>query len=46
MSRKMFDNSLVMICKSNLALKLNKAAYIAVCILELNKVLMHKFHYD
>ena len=26
MSRKMFDNSLVMIRKSNLALKLNKAA--------------------
>ena len=35
-----------MSCKSKLALKLNKKAYIGMCILELSKVLMYKFHYD
>ena len=35
-----------MSCKSKLALKLNKQAYIGMCILELSKVLMYKFHYD
>ena len=46
MSRKIFDNNLVAIRKSKLALKLNKPAYIGICILELNKVLMYEFHYD
>ena len=46
MSRKIFDNSLVGIRKSKLALKLNKPAYIGMSILELSKVLMYDFHYD
>ena len=37
MSHKIFDNNLVAICKSNVALKLNKPAYIGMCILELSK---------
>ena len=32
--------------KRKLALKLNKPAYIGMCILELSKILMYKFHYD
>ena len=28
------------------SLKLNKPAYIGLCILELIKVLMYEFHYD
>ena len=32
--------------KSKAALTLNKPAYIGMCILELNKVLMYEFHYD
>ena len=40
MSHKMFDNNLVAICKSKLTLKLNKLAYIKMCILELSKVLI------
>ena len=39
-SHKIFDNNLVAICKSELALKLNKTEYIGMCILELSKVLM------
>ena len=46
MSHKMFDNNLVTIWKSKVALKLNKSAYIGMCILELSKVLMYEFHYD
>ena len=46
MSQKIFDNNLFAIRKSNLALKLKKPAYIGMCILELSKVLMYKFHYD
>ena len=46
MSQKIFDNNLVAICKSKLVLKLSKLACIAMCILELSKVLKHKFHYD
>ena len=45
-SHKIFDNNLVVICKSKLALKLNKPAKIGMYILELKEVLMHKFHYD
>ena len=43
---KLFDNNLVVILKSKFALKLSKLAYIGMCILELSKVLMYKFHYD
>ena len=39
-SHKIFDNSLFLKRKSKLALKLNKLAYIEMCILELSKVLM------
>ena len=46
MSGKIFDNSLVAIRKSKLALKLNKFAYIGISILELSKILMYEFHYD
>ena len=45
MLHKIFDNNLVAIHKSKLVLKLNKAVYIGMCILELSKVLMHEFHY-
>ena len=37
---KICDNNLVAICKSKLALKLNKPAYIGMCIL------LYKVHYD
>ena len=40
MSRKIFDNNLVVIRKSKSALKLNKPAYIGMCILEMSEVLM------
>ena len=46
MSHKIFDNNLVAICKSKLTLKLNKPAYIGMCILELSKVLMNELHYE
>ena len=46
MSHKIFDNNLVTIRNSKLALKLNKLVCIGMCILELSKVLMYKFHYD
>ena len=42
----MFDNNLVAIHKSKVALMLNKPACIGMCILELSKVLMYQFHYD
>ena len=46
MPHKIFDNNLVEISKSKIALKLNKTVYIGMCILELRKVLMHEFQYD
>ena len=46
MSHKIFDNNLVTICKSKVTLMLNKPTYIGMCILEMSKVLMYKFHYD
>ena len=39
----MIDNNLVAICKSKLALKLNKPAYIGMCILEWSEILMYEF---
>ena len=45
MMHKIFDNNLAVKHKSKLALKLNKLAYIGMCILELSKVLMYEFHY-
>ena len=46
MSHQILDNNLVAIRKSKVALKVNKSAYIGMCILELSKVLMYEFHYD
>ena len=46
MSHKIFDNNLVAIRKSKLPLKLSKQAYIGMCILEMEKLLMYEFHYD
>ena len=44
--QNIFDNNLVAKQKSKVSLKLNKPAYIGMCILELSKVLMYEFHYD
>ena len=41
-----FDNNLVVIHKSKVALKLNKPVYTGMCIMELSKVLTYEFHYD
>ena len=46
MSLKIIDNDLIAIHKSKVTLTFNKLAYIGVCILDLSKVLMYKFHYD
>ena len=43
---KIFDNNSVAIRKSKVTLKLNKPAYLGMCILVLSKVLMYEFHYD
>ena len=40
MPHKIFDNNLVPMRKSKVSLKLNKPAYIGICILKLSKVLM------
>ena len=40
MQHKIFDNDLVTILKSKVSLKLNKPAYIRICVSELSKVLM------
>ena len=37
MSNKLFDNNLVVIRKSKLALKLNKPAYSGICILRIEQ---------
>ena len=46
MSHKIFENNLIAIRSSKFALKLNKSAYIGLCIKELSKLLMYEFHYD
>ena len=46
MSPKKCDNDLVAIRKNKIKLTLNKPAHAGMCILELCKVLMYKFHYD
>ena len=46
MSHKIFDNNLVAILKTKVALKPKKPSYIGICILELSKILMSEFHYD
>ena len=42
----MSHNNFVSIRKRKVSLKLNKPAYIGMCVLELSKVLMYLFHYD
>ena len=46
MSHKIFDNNLVATHKNKVTLMLNKPAYIGMCILQLNKVLMYEFHHN
>ena len=46
MPHKIFDNYFVEIRLTKVELKLNKPAYIGICIFELSKVLMYEFHYD
>ena len=46
MSHKIFDNNLVAICKSKLALKLNNPASIEIFILDLSKIFIYEFHHD
>ena len=46
MLQKLFNNDLVVISKSKLTLSLNKPLYVGMCILNVRKVLMYKFHYD
>ena len=46
MSHKIFDNDLIAMCKNKVTLTLNKSAYIGMCILDLIKVLIYRFHYD
>ena len=46
MSQKIFDNDLVAIPKSKVKLTLNKPEDVGLCILNLSKVLMYKFHCD
>ena len=46
MSYKIFDNDFVTIRENKVVLTLDKHAYIGLCILKLNKVLMYEFHYD
>ena len=46
LSHKILDNDLVAIRKNKVTLTLKKPAHIGMCILELIKVLMYKFHYD
>ena len=41
-----YDNYLVAILKNKVTLTLNKPAYVRICILDLTKVLLYKFHYD
>ena len=46
MPHKVFDNNIVEIQKIKVSLKPNRPEYMGMCILELSKVSMYKFHYD
>ena len=46
MLRKIFDKNLVAIRKRKVILILSKSAGIGMCILDLSKILIYKFHYD
>ena len=41
---KMFDKDLVAILKCKFTLKLNKAVYVGISILDFSKVSLYKFH--
>ena len=43
---KILDSGLVAIYKSKSTLKLNKAAYVGMFMLDLSKLLMYEFHHD
>ena len=43
--RKIINNDLVVIQKIKVTLILNKPAYVGMCILDLNKVLMYEIYY-
>ena len=43
---KVFYNDLVRKIISKVTIKLNKLAYVGMCVLDLNKVLMYEFHYE
>ena len=44
-SQNIFDNNLVAICKNKITLIFVKPAYGRMCVLDLSKVVMHKFHH-
>ena len=46
MSQQIFDNEVVAISKSKVTSKLNKSAYVGMCILDLSKVSKYEFHHD
>ena len=46
MSRKVFDNDLAAIRKNKVTLRLNKLAYVGMCIFDFCKILIYEFHYD
>ena len=45
-TQKIFDNNLMVIHKIKISLKLNKLAFVGMCILELSKGPMYEFYYD
>ena len=46
MSQKIFANDLVAIRKSKVAFTLYKPVHVGMCMLDLSKLSMYKFHYD
>ena len=44
--QKIFDDDLVAIRKIKVTLKLNKPAYVGICISDFSKVLICEFNYD
>ena len=45
-SSKIFNKNLVAVHKIKETLKLNRPAYVGMCILDLSKTLMYNFHYN
>ena len=45
-SQKIFGKTFIAVHQIKTVLTLNKPIYVGFCILELSKLLMHKFHYD